>query len=82
MSNKFQNPYTKEDIKYVIENWGKIEPSEIATYLKRPKNSLSYLGKAIRDAGYPLPKQSKKAALKFVISEALAELGLGTGKGK
>ena len=82
MSNKFSNPYTKEDIKYVLQNWGKIEPSEMAAYLKRPKNSLSYLAKAIRESGYDLPKQSKKAALKFIISEAIAELGLGTGKGK
>ena len=82
MSNKFSNPYTKEDIKYVIQNWGKVSTDEIAAYLKRPKNSLSYLAKNIRDAGYYLPKNPKKEALKFVISEALAELGLGTGKGK
>ena len=82
MSNKFQNPYTKEDIKYVLQNWGKVSPEEMALYLKRPKNSLSYLAKKIRDTGYNLPKSPKAEALKFIISEALAELGLGTGKGK
>lgn len=75
-------PYSVEDIKTVIQNWGKKSAAEICTDIGRPINSLSYLAKAIRDTGYPLPKNPKKAALKAVINEALLELGLAGMKRK
>lgn len=78
--SKFVNPYTKEEVKYVLQNWGKVPPKDMMEHLKRPQGSLAYLAKAIRETGYPLPKRPKAAALKFVITEAIAELGLELGK--
>lgn len=76
---KDSRPYTKEDIKLVLQEWGKKSASEISQQLGRPANSLSYIAKAIREVGYNLPKNPKKAQLKSVITEALTELGLAGG---
>lgn len=73
-------PLTKEDIKYVIENWGKIIPGEMASYLGRRNSAISYIAKAVRETGYDLPKLNKKAMLKTIIDEALVELGLKKGE--
>lgn len=82
MKTHMSGPYTKEDVKYVLQNWGKLPSEQIAKHLGRPKNALNYIADNIRKAGYPLPKNPKKEQLKLVINEALAELGLTSELGK
>ena len=76
---KQQRRYTKDDIKFVIENWGKMGVEEMAKNIGRSPSAIPFLAKRIRESGYPLPKLASKSLLKNIIQEALAEMGLKKG---
>lgn len=68
--------FTKEDIKFVIQNWDKFSTKEIAEQLGRVESAIPYLVKKIRLAGLDLPKKTKSAQTQVRVVEALKELGL------
>lgn len=66
--------WTKSEIKLVIKLWDTATTAEIADELKRPKTSIGYIAKKIRDEGYDLPKKQKSGTLSLLVKEVLKEL--------
>lgn len=77
MKNKIERRmFTAIEIKTIAKLWDKFDTEQIAEKLGRPKSSITYMAKKIRDLGYMLPAKHKKGVLDALIHETLKDSGL------
>ena len=68
--------YTKDEVETILKLWNTKTVKEIAEELQRPFNSIIYVAKKIRLAGYNLPKKYSPHKADYLIKTVLKEKGL------
>jgi hypothetical protein len=75
-TGKVYKPWTKEDMRKVLELWENHSIEQIAEMLNRKKWQIAYIANAFKKAGYQLPRKNVKGLDYGLVKEVLKEHGL------